>query len=147
MAGRTATELRHEGTPPLDPPPVSSADGDEQKKNLWREASLAAKNHRDINLLAGGQANRGTLEMKGTRNNRRPPWAVPLRDKYPVTSEAERRRVGTLLAAQILRRSTFSCYFSIDQILRIIEWFPRGHRVEACVAVYARCIEFERFVE
>jgi len=31
--------------------------------------------------------------------------------------------------------------------MRIVSWFPREHRVEACIVVYARCIEFERFVE
>ena len=50
-----------------------------------------------------------------------------------VINEAERRRVGTLLATQILRRSTFSCYFTTEQIMKIIGWFPREHRVEACV--------------
>ena len=38
--------------------------------------------------------NRGALDIIGGSNNRRPPWAVPLRYSYPVTTEPERRRVG-----------------------------------------------------
>ena len=146
-----ATSAKSGRSSPLATPPAieSTAEQSEaaSQTNYWRQASVAAKADRDVNLLGGAQANRGVMVIKGGRNNRRPPWAIPLREKYPVENEAERRRVGTMLATQILRRSTFSCYFSIEQVLKIISWFPRQHRVEPCVAIYARCIEFERFVE
>jgi len=132
--------------------PAAAADGDDEEgeKGKWKQAAGSIKAARNENLMSGGADNRGTMmlddEDDGGSRYERPPWAVPLRDKYVVPSESERRRLASSLASQVLRRSTFLCYFSCDQVLRIVGWFPREHRVEACVILYARCIDFERFV-
>ena len=75
----------------------------------------------------------------------RPVWHVPHRATYPVPSEAERKRVGTMLANQLLRRSTFMYFFTCAQINRIVKWFPHGHRVETVVTLFARCLDHEHF--
>ena len=36
-------------------------------------------------------------------------------------------------------------YFSCAQLYRILHWFPTGHRVEAAITLYARCVDIEQF--
>ena len=114
-------------------------------KNTFQDGVRSVKSQLETNFTAGGRADRGVLEMGGGRNNRRPPWAVPLRPSYPVRNEAERQRVGAALACQLLKRSTFSYFYSGEQIQRLVGWLPKGQRAEAAVTLFGRCLKMEDF--
>ena len=49
----------------------------------------------------------------------RPVWYVPFNDEYRVKSEANRRKVGSERACEVLRRSTFVHYFTASQVCNV----------------------------
>lgn len=77
-------------------------------RNTFQSGVTQVKNSLDVNLLAGGTANRGNMLMSGGRNNRRAPWVVPLPSVYKVKTEEERKHAGARFACQVLKRSTFT---------------------------------------
>lgn len=77
-------------------------------RKTFQSGVTQVKNSLDVNLLAGGTANRGNMLMSGGRNNRRAPWVVPLPSVYKVKTEEERKHAGARFACQVLKRSTFT---------------------------------------
>jgi hypothetical protein len=74
----------------------------------------------------------------------RPPWQIP-NQKKPIYCQDQEERMEYITQRVLLmvRRCTNECYFSADQVKKVMNLMPPNARVEAMVTLFSRITDLE----
>lgn len=149
----TDVQFRLDNVPPIGDALVDHLIND--LSAVWKSICVGAmpRNNRAYRRgsVTVADATRGMVDMDASdeyrerlKVARRPPWQIP-NQKKPIycQDEEERMEYITQRVLLMIRRCTNECYFSADQVRKVMKLMPPNARVEAMVTLFSRITDLE----
>ena len=149
----TNVKFRLENVAPIDDASVDHFVDDLNR--VWKSIHVGTKprNNRGYRRasVTVADATRGMMDIDASDEDRdrlkvarRPPWQIPNQTK-PIYCQDNEERMEYITQRVLLmvRRCTNECYFSADQVCKIMQLMTPKARVEAMVTLFSRITDLE----